>query len=106
MADLPHFDTALTSKLLGETARCRFSDVQRFFAQGVLLWVSEELDLIQVASVMAADDGDQFAQWQTTGKVALLPDATALSWAAENPLLWGVVVRPWVLVQAESIGNT
>jgi len=87
------------AKLLAETARCPFSELQRFFAQGSLLRVDQGLDLIDVGVALALDDTDKFQGWLAQGRVVALEDAVAADWMAANPDLWTMVVRPWILVQ-------
>ena len=93
-------DAELYAKLLGETARVSWAEIERLFAAGHVLRVAAGLDLIAVAQAVARDDAAQLKQWMQGEQVGLLDDTHATRWAsAEAPELWGVVVRPWVLVQ-------
>jgi hypothetical protein len=87
------------AKLLAETARCPFSELQRFFAQGSLLRVETGVDLMDVGVALALDDTSTVQQWMTNGQVVLLEDAVAASWMNDDLELWTMVVRPWILVQ-------
>lgn len=87
-------------KLLGETAKIGWSELERFFARGMLLLVARDLDLVSVAEAIAADDSQQVAQWVSAGLVERLQAETAADFAAHDPELWAVVVSPWVCVQA------
>ena len=87
------------AKLLAETARCPFSELQRFFAQGSLLRVELGIDLMDVGVALALDDTKKFQQWIATGQVAPLEDTLAALWMADDTELWTMVVRPWILVQ-------
>lgn len=87
------------AKLLAETARCPFSELQRFFAQGSLLRVEPGVDLIDVGVTLALDDSTEFQQLLTNGQVTLLEDVVAASWIVDDIELWTLVVRPWILVQ-------
>lgn len=89
----------IKAKLLGETARCPFSELQRFFAQGSLLRVELGVDLMDVGVALALDDTEKFQQWMAAGQVASLEDGVAASWMEEDTELWTMVVRPWILVQ-------
>ena len=55
MSDAPT-PSPLYVKLLGETAQIGWSELERFFAQGKLIWVKGDLDLVSVAEFLAADD--------------------------------------------------
>ncbi|UEP22532.1 DUF2288 domain-containing protein [Burkholderia ambifaria] len=91
----------LYAKLLGETAKIDWCDLERFFAQGKLLSVARDLDLdlVSVAEAIACDDAQQVTRWLSSGLVARMPAETAADFAARNPELWAVVVSPWVCVQ-------
>lgn len=86
-------------KLLGETAKIDWCDLERFFAQGKLLSVARDLDLVSVAEAIASDDATQVTQWLAAGHVERMQADTARDYAARNPELWAVVVSPWVCVQ-------
>lgn len=87
-------------KLLGETAKIGWTELERFFARGMLLLVARDLDLVSVAEAIAADDSQRVAQWLSAGLVQRLQAETAADFAARDPELWAVVVSPWVCVQA------
>lgn len=89
-------------KLLGETARISWEELQPFFARGALLWVAGEVDLVAVALAVAEDDQASVAAWLTSGQLAKLEESRAEDLLARDPELWAVVVAPWVLVQERS----
>ncbi len=90
----------LYEKLLGETARVTWLELERLFAAGCVIRVGPELDLIEVGRVFAEDDSHQLRQWMQAEQAGYLDDQTAARWACdEQAKLWAVVVRPWVLVQ-------
>ena len=91
----------IKAKLLGETARCPFSTLQRFFAQGVLLQVADGTDLIEVGLAMATDDAEQMQRWMRSGSVGPLLDEVARSWLEDDTEVWTSIVKPWILVQAK-----
>lgn len=91
--------TPLYLKLLAETAKIGWSELERFFARGVLLRVARDLDLVTVAAAIAEDDKAQVAQWVSSGLVERMQSDTAADFAARDPELWAVVVSPWVCVQ-------
>jgi hypothetical protein len=89
----------LYAKLLGETAKIDWQDLERFFAQGKLLSVARDLDLVSVAEAIASDDAAHVTQWLSAGHVERMQPATAADFAERKPELWAVVVSPWVCVQ-------
>lgn len=83
-----------------QTARITWAELQRQFAGGRVIHVSPELDLVEVATCMAADNASQLRVWLEAQVLKPLADETAKQWVAQDPQnLWAVVVAPWVLVQ-------
>jgi hypothetical protein len=97
----PENDTELRIKINLETARLPWSELERHFAQGTVVYVSEELDLVDVAVRISHDDKDSIAAWMGAGKVGKVTDLQASTWAAAEALLWTSVVNPFILVQPE-----
>jgi hypothetical protein len=97
----PQKDTELHDKINRETGRVKWSELDRHFASGSVIYVSEELDLIDVALRVAHDDKDSIVKWMASGAVARVTDVQAATWAAADVTLWASVVSPFVLVQPE-----
>jgi hypothetical protein len=97
----PLKDQELHDKINSETARVRWSELERHFAHGAVVYVSEALDLVEVALRVAHDDKDTVTRWMNEGKVAKVSDVQAQTWQAADTLLWASVVSPFVLVQPE-----
>jgi len=96
---LPESGELLRAKLVGETARAPWRELQRFFAQGTLLMAAQGMDMIDVAIALAEDDRVTFAGWLENGQAGPVSDEQALAWSEADATLWTVVVRPYVLVQ-------
>ena len=97
----PENDTELRTKINLETARLPWSELERHFAQGTVVYVSEELDLVDVAVRISHDDKTAIAAWMAEGKVGKVTDVQAQTWAQSEALLWTSVVNPFILVQPE-----
>ena len=97
----PLKDNELHDKINRETARVHWSELERHFAHGSVVYVNEELDLVEVALRIAHDDKDSITRWMNEGKVAKVSDIQAQTWQAADTLLWASVVNPFVLVQPE-----
>ncbi|GFM51157.1 DUF2288 domain-containing protein [Pseudomonas capsici] len=91
--------STLYAKLLGETASISWKELQPFFAKGALLWVEEPLDLIEVAEAVAENDATRVSAWLASGQVGKVSESKAMELVESDPLLWAVVVSPWVLIQ-------
>ncbi|MDB5903792.1 MAG: hypothetical protein JWM26_2670 [Betaproteobacteria bacterium] len=99
MKTKPENDTDLRIKINRETARLPWSELQRHFAQGTVIYVSEALDLVDVAVRISHDDKESIARWMADGKLAKVLDAQAQAWSEADAVLWTSVVSPFVLVQ-------
>jgi hypothetical protein len=87
------------AKLNLEAAQVAWAELQRFFAQGAVIWVDESLDLIDVAHCIAQDDSKAIRHWMRGEVLSQVSDEQAKKWLSEEAWLWSVVVRPLVLVQ-------
>jgi hypothetical protein len=101
MQTRPENDTELHDKINRETARIAWSELERHFAQGTVIYVSAALDLIDVAVRVSHDDKDSLAAWMAAGEVGRVSDLQAQTWSASGAQLWAAVVHPFILVQPE-----
>ncbi|MES2130120.1 MAG: DUF2288 domain-containing protein [Pseudomonadota bacterium] len=99
MKTKPEKDEELRAKVNRETARLPWSELTRHFAQGTVIYVSEELDLVDVAVRISHDDKENIARWMADGKVGKVSDAQAQAWTEGDVSLWASVVSPFILVQ-------
>lgn len=86
-----------------QTAKIPWEELQRHFARGVVINVSPDLDLIQVAAHVIDDDKAMVEGWLNDGKLAHATDDDARAWTKTQPTFWAVVVAPWVLVQVVTV---
>lgn len=93
-ADLP-----LRDRLNAETGTITWDELAKHFARGVVLRVSNEVDLITVAEAVIRDDKASVERWMTAGDLRRATDDDARDWVARVPTFWSVVSAPWVLVQ-------
>ena len=89
----------LRGEFHGQTAQIRWHDLQPHYARGAVVLVGEGLDLVEVAMELKRDNAESFQQWIDSGRVSGISDEQGLAFFEANPLLWAVVVPPWVLVQ-------
>ncbi|MEP4486994.1 MAG: DUF2288 domain-containing protein [Halioglobus sp.] len=100
MADSDADRTALLkNEYLGQTARIPWRDLQTYFAQGSVVEVGAQLDLVGVAVQLGLDNTEQFKQWIDSGEVQAVSDSRARTWLDDDISVWAVVAAPWVLVQ-------
>ncbi|WP_372625447.1 DUF2288 domain-containing protein [Arsukibacterium sp.] len=91
------------AKIISETARINWPQLQKFYAAGSVVTVSAEHDLVNVAFAFSADDKAQVADWLAQGTVERTTEQQAQQWFDNNTELWAVVISPWVLVQDKPV---
>ena len=91
----------LMMKLNRETSKIDWQALQRFYAQGAVLVVAAELDLVATAAAFAEDNAKQIAGLLEAGLLQKASESEAMTWLADKCEVWAVVVAPWVLVQRE-----
>ena len=101
MQTKPENDTDLRIKVNRETARLPWSELEKHFAQGNVVFVASDLDLVEVAVRISHDDKATIVQWMAERKVMKVSDQQAQSWQQADAALWAVVVSPFILVQEE-----
>ena len=87
------------AKIISETARINWLELQKFYAAGSVISVAAELDLISVAFAFSRDDKQQVTRWLQSGQVERTSGQQAQQWYQQQAELWAVVISPWVLVQ-------
>jgi len=87
------------ARILGETAKIQWVELQRWFASGTAIFVSPELDLVEIAYQLSIDNAAGFHEWVSTGLIDRVTDEQAVDWLQADAMVWAVVVKPWVLVQ-------
>ena len=92
-------DTELRAKLQGETDSVSWDELKPHYDRGAIVVVSNDLDLLDVATAMANDHKTAFERWIAQDKLGRVSDAQAERWPKEQPRFRTVVVAPWVLVQ-------
>lgn len=63
------------------------------------MWVDAGLDLIEAAEAMAENQAEKVSAWLAAEKVGKVSATRALDLVERDPLLWAVVVSPWILVR-------
>ena len=89
----------ISDLLNAQTARIHWKELQRHFARGVMVVVSESEDLLEVAQLLVKDQSQPIAEMAASAKLRRAQDDDARDWTERQPEFWAVVVAPWVLVQ-------
>ncbi|MDN6320002.1 MAG: DUF2288 domain-containing protein [Marinobacter sp.] len=92
----------IKTRLNLETSRIGWHELQTYYARGQVVRVGKNLDLLEVASELTADNRTRFEHWLETGDVGEVSPDLARAWYDRNAELWAVVIAPWVLVQDRS----
>ena len=86
-------------RFVQEMAPIAFKELQKHFAKGIIIHVSHELDLVEVAMKLHQDDAKTIKNWMTEEKLVRAHDEHAKHWLAQDMNLMAVTAAPWVLVQ-------
>jgi len=92
-------DLDLAQKLNLETGKMEWSELQTYFARGIVIVVAAGQDLIETAVKLTEDNKDQIEAMIESGQLIRANDDHARTWVETDPLFWAVVVTPWVLIQ-------
>lgn len=92
----------LYAEIFGKTAQISWTELAPYFAKGLLLWIDNEQDLIDVAIAIVDDDKALITELMQNNRIRNLNDQDALDFHERDPELWASVVSPWVLVQERS----
>ncbi|MAO12806.1 MAG: DUF2288 domain-containing protein [Marinobacter sp.] len=98
----PESPDDIKARLNLETSRIHWHELQTYYARGQVVRVAPELDLLNVAAELTADNKAQFEHWMSGGQVGEVAPDLARAWYDRNAELWAVVIAPWVLVQDRS----
>ena len=82
-----------------QTAKISWKELEVFFANGTVIYVSSKLDLIDVGLEISLDNKIQIEEWMLDNMVCRVSDQQAQAWLENDIILWSVVIKPWVLVQ-------
>ncbi|PIT15937.1 DUF2288 domain-containing protein [Snodgrassella alvi] len=99
---IPSDELPLEQKINLETARINWHELQPHFARGSCIYVAPELDLVNIAHMIAADDSTTIALLIHEGKIGKVSDIMAQQYFDCNQPMWAVVVRPYVLIQPDN----
>ncbi len=92
-------DAELVEKLENEIAPVPWRDLQIPFARGITIFVSPDLDLVDVAAQMSRNNTSQIEKWMSEKKLDRVKDEQATEWFETKAELLVAIVKPWVLVQ-------
>ena len=98
-------DIPLRERLNAETGVLKWEELTPHFARGVVLRVSNNIDLIDVAEKIILDDKTSIEAWMNSGDVRRATDDDARDWVKREPEFWCVVSAPWVLAQEKKAGE-
>lgn len=86
-------------ELKEECAPVFYKEIEKFFAKGMLVLVSQEIDIIKVALSLQNDDTETMQNWIASKQVIRVHDEHALKWSKVDETLLAIAAVPWILVQ-------
>ncbi|SFC32863.1 hypothetical protein SAMN05660443_2291 [Marinospirillum celere] len=89
----------LRQKLALETASIGWRELEPHYARGVVVQVTESLDLVEVGFELIQDNKSQVQKWMSSSELGPVNPEEADRWHHSEASVWALVVAPWVLVQ-------
>jgi len=89
-----------------ECAPIAYKEIEQFFARGMLVLITDDLDIVEVALAIQADNTQKINEWISLEKVIRVHDDYAIKWSKQKTLLMAVTAVPWLLVQEISTNQT
>ncbi|NRQ41708.1 DUF2288 domain-containing protein [Rheinheimera sp. YQF-2] len=105
LIDDEHNPELIKAKIISETARINWLELQKFYAAGSVISVEPTLDLVEAAFAFSCDDKALVADWLAGGLLGRTTEQQAQLWFNNKTELWAVVISPWVLVQHKPLAN-
>ena len=99
MSDSQRNEEELRLHFTEEKAPVPWKELERFFAQGLVIEIDAALDLVEVAVHVALDRAEKVKEWMESGLVRRMNDELAIRLSEANLSVTGVVSRPWIFVQ-------
>ena len=92
-------ETAIREKLQGEIGRVDWQDLRAHATRGALIFVTDDLELVDVAVAVATDQADRITEWVNTERLHKPTPEAVASYASGGWVFDSVVVSPYVLAQ-------
>ena len=92
-------ESEIRERVIREKSTIPWKELQRFFASGTVIYVDQQLEIVDVAISLHEDNKDMVEEWMQSGGIAKVSDDQARQWFSMDAEVTAVVVRPWVLVQ-------
>lgn len=89
----------LRQELEQSTARIRWSELKSDILKDVIILVSNDLNLIDVALACALDQKEAFENWLNQGKVIKTGATHHNAWAQRNPVFECCMTKPFIFIQ-------
>ena len=99
MQDIEKLIEQEKAKIVAQTAKINWRELESFYAQGKVILVSDTLDLIEVGYAISLDDATKVIEWMESDLLKKDFNEQAKEWAKNNSEVWSVVIKPWILVQ-------
>ena len=100
MADLEQLIAEEKAKILAETATINWQSLEKFYAQGKVFLVESDLNLVDVAYSLSINETADIETWLESKQLSRDFNDQAKLWHQQDAEVWCVVIKPWVLVQA------
>jgi len=76
-----------------------WESLSKFFASGLVILLSDDMDIVEVAVSIGLDKSEQVAEWMDKNRLQKISDDKARKLYDEKAFIEALVVAPWVLVK-------
>ena len=89
----------LKHELNSQTGKITWPELEKHFARGVVIKVSHDLDLVEVALSITKDNKQKVTALLEENQLQHASIDDAKLWVENQPTFWAIVAAPWVLIQ-------
>jgi len=76
-----------------------WSTLSKFFASGLVILLTDEMDIVEAAVNIGLDNTEQVKTWMDENKIVKISDDKAKALYDEQAFIEALVVAPWVLIK-------
>jgi len=92
-------ELSIEEKLKESSFRLKWSEINSSILKEVIILVSKDLDLKEVAMACANDDKGNFEKWLSTGQVLRTGQSHHTEWSERNPFFDCAIIKPFIFIQ-------
>ena len=93
----------IKESLVRDMADIAWSELKMKCPIAAIIWVDSKLDLLEAGQAIAEDRSELVSDWMNRGLIRKLSNEDISAWDKSEPMLKGIFIKPFVLVQAKAV---